>query len=211
MTRDDVAFIREVTEAARAAPLLGGRFLVMWGGLLSLAYLGHWGVVSGAFGVSGAWLGVVWGVFAMLGVLGMVVLTPTLRRKPGRNTFGNRVDMAVWNGGGFGLSAFAVTAILGASLGRIPIMVVDMIMPVAFLIYGTAFLASATAAVQPWLRAFAGGAYLGVAGAVWLTGTDEQYLWGALAALLVVFLPGLVLLRREPPALPAEPRPEEIA
>ena len=38
-TRDDVAYLRAVTEAARAAPLLGGRFLVFWGLLVPAAYL----------------------------------------------------------------------------------------------------------------------------------------------------------------------------
>ena len=205
VTRDDVAFIREVTEAARNAPLLGGRFLLMWGTLLFVAYLAHWGVVTGHLGTpSDAALGVIWGGFGALGGIGTAIMAPVLNRKPGRNAFGNRVDMAVWNGAGFALFAYAGTAMLAAALGRVSYVAVDLIMPVAFGLYGTAFLATAAASGQAWLRGFAVGAYVAAAGSVWLSGGPAQYLWGAFAALLVAALPGFLLLRREPPALPRE-------
>ncbi len=38
--RDDLAYIAKVTEAARRAPLLGGRFLLFWGLLVSAAWAG---------------------------------------------------------------------------------------------------------------------------------------------------------------------------
>ena len=49
--REDLAYLRSVTEQARSAPLLGGRFLVMWGILLSGAYACHWAIMSGVVGL----------------------------------------------------------------------------------------------------------------------------------------------------------------
>ena len=202
VTRDDVAFIRQVTEAARGAPLLGGRFLLLWGGLLFVAYVAHWGIASGALGVSGWGFAVVWGAFGLAGGFGTAILARGLAGKPGRGTVGNRVDAAVWNGSGLALFAYAGTAILAAATGRAPYLAVDLIMPVAFGLYGTAFLATAEASGQRWLRGFGIAAFVFAAGAVWLSGGAAQYLWGALGALCVAALPGLLLLRREPPALP---------
>ena len=45
----DLAYVRDLAEAGQNAPLLGGRFLVMWGGLVSLAYTGHFLIATGAW------------------------------------------------------------------------------------------------------------------------------------------------------------------
>ena len=34
---DDLAYVRDLAEAGQKAPLLGGRFLILWGALTTLA------------------------------------------------------------------------------------------------------------------------------------------------------------------------------
>ncbi|MCF6329260.1 MAG: hypothetical protein L3J02_05625, partial [Henriciella sp.] len=65
---DDLAYVRDLAEAGQTAPLLGGRFLTWWGGLVTLAYAGHYAISMGIvdFGPAAyAWL---WIGFALIGL-----------------------------------------------------------------------------------------------------------------------------------------------
>ena len=85
MTNDtggDLAYIRQVSEAARGAPLLGGRFLVFWGSLVAAAWAGQWAVLSGAAGLEAGVLGPMWLAFGVIGGLGQFALVCSAARKP---------------------------------------------------------------------------------------------------------------------------------
>ena len=58
-TRDDISFLRRVSEEGRYAPLLGGRYLFMWGTVITIAYTFQYLILSQTL----AWPG--WSIAAM--------------------------------------------------------------------------------------------------------------------------------------------------
>ncbi|WP_031554707.1 hypothetical protein [Parvularcula oceani] len=202
--REDLAYLRTVTEQARSAPLLGGRFLVMWGVLLSGAYACHWVIASGVAGLPAWSLGALWLAFGLAGAAGMVLLMASIRNKPGRCAMSNVVESAVWTGAGAAIFAYAVGTFIACSVFGAPLLLFDLILAVAFALYGTAFLATGVAARQPFLRIFAAIAFVGAGTVPFFAGQPVLYLIASAYVLIIAVVPGLLLMSREPAALPAE-------
>ena len=198
---DDLSYLRDMAEAGQNAPLLGGRFLGWWGGLTTLAYLGHYAIAEGMFGlqpIAFAWM---WSAYGVLGFGGFKLLQFTFPpSKPGAASTGNRVSSLVWMGAGMTLFAFFAGAILrafadtSASAGDGFLWSV----PVVLAVYGLSQLTSGLISGSRVLTLAGWGAIASVAAAVFLTGTNTVWLLGALVAGLTVFLPGMLLLRSEP-------------
>ncbi|WP_341198135.1 hypothetical protein [Hyphomonas chukchiensis] len=198
---DDLSYLRDMAEAGQNAPLLGGRFLSWWGGLTTLAYLGHYAIAEGMFGlqpIAFAWM---WSAYGVLGFGGFKLLQFTFPpSKPGAASTGNRVSSLVWMGAGMTLFAFFAGAILrafadtSASAGDGFLWSV----PVVLAVYGLSQLTSGLISGSRVLTLAGWGAIASVAAAVFLTGTNMVWLLGALVAGLTVFLPGMLLLRGEP-------------
>jgi hypothetical protein len=142
--------------------------------------------------------------FGIIGVLGMVVLRRTSSAKPGASSFGNLVQREVWSMLGIAISIYAIGALTAIYLGRFGYELVDTIMTVALLLYGVAFAVTGKAAQIGWFRIVSVLAFVLAAISLLLLGTPELYLFGALAVLLVGFLPGLVLMLGEPAPSPDE-------
>ncbi|MBB4657918.1 hypothetical protein [Parvularcula dongshanensis] len=203
-TQDDLAYLRAVTDAARSPVLLGGRFLVMWGGFLATAYTAQWAILSGVAGVGSGWIAAVWLAFGVGTGTGMAVLTRGIRRKPGRGSAAATVESTAWSGAGFAIFAYAGSLIVAFATGNASPLLFDTIAGVAFALYGTAFLVTAAAARQRWMRAFAVLSFAGAAVVPWLAGRPLLYLVSAFFILAVAVTPGLILIRREPANLPDE-------
>ena len=202
---DDLAYLRQVTEAARGAPLLGGRFMVFWGLLVGAAWIGQWAILSGAAGLGRPWIGALWLAFAVIAAVGMTLLVRSVRRKPGQGTLGNRVEAAVWTGAGFGLFSYAGMVILAGVLGALTEPAAfDTILGVAFVVYAVAFLGTAEASGQAWLRVFAALSFAGAGVVPFFLGQPVLYLISAGMVLVIAVVPGVILLGREPAALPDE-------
>lgn len=201
--RDDLAFVRSMTERASNAPLLGGRYLTFWGGLLTVAYLAHYLVASGFLGAP-RFIPWIWISFGVAGALGMALLSRGMSRKPGLSSVGNRVEREVWRGAGLGIFLFVAGVVASVALGRGSMMLFDLIASVALALYGAAFLATAAASGQGWMRAPAWMALVAAAITPLLVGTAVLYLWLAVVVVFVGVIPGLRLLRAEPPALADE-------
>lgn len=92
----DLAYLREMAEAGAKAPLLGGRFMVWWGGLTGLVAFVHWLIITGTldFGAQALWP--LWLGYMVLGSVGSAVLGWSLRNKPGTGSMGNRVQQVLW-------------------------------------------------------------------------------------------------------------------
>ena len=198
--RADLAYVRAMTERAARAPLLGGRYLVFWGGLLSLAYAAHYGLASGLAGAP-HFIPWIWVSFAVFGGLGMVVLSRGMRRKPGFASVGNRVASEVWRGAALGIFLFVAGVAAAVALRGGSYILFDLIASVALALYGAAFLATAAASGQAWMRAPAWMSFAAAATTPLIAGAAVLYLWLAIVVVLVVVLPGLRLLRTEPPTL----------
>ncbi len=198
--RSDLAYVRAMTERAVNAPLLGGRFLVLWGCLLTIAYAAHY-LVAAAFIGSLMWIAWIWIAFGVAGALGMIVLSRGMSRKPGLSSVGNQVEREVWRGAGLGIFLFVAGVVASVVLGRGSYVAFDLIASVALALYGAAFLATGAASGAGWMRAPAWMSFVAAAVVPLLVGTPVLYLWLAAVVVMVAVLPGLRLLRSEPPAL----------
>lgn len=198
---EDLAYARALAEEGRQAPLLGGRYLVFWGSLNAAAFIAHWSALSGYLDALGeASFALVWGGYGVLAGIGMGVLGAQMKDKPGVSAIGVRAERAVWGG-----AQLALLAIVAGSISRLVLtndtMAVNAILGAAFAIYAMAMFTVAALAQQSWMQRFA---WLsgGVALALCLFANEPwAYLLAALASLIVLVWPGVILLRNEPRAI----------
>ncbi|WP_300377165.1 hypothetical protein [Henriciella sp.] len=196
---DDLAYVREVAEAGISAPLLGGRFLVWWGGLVTAAYIGHYIIISGTAGLGMDWLGIMWLAFITLGLGGyftLMRLFPT--DKPGASSVGNRVSETVWMASGFVLFSFFAGVTLKSALEGQASIGFNWSIPLVLGVYGISQLVSGLMAKSKAL-VFAGyGAIASVGLTALIVDQMELYLAAAAAAAVTVLIPGILMLRNEP-------------
>jgi len=206
VSRDDMAselaYVRSLAEEGRNAPLVGGRFSLIWGGLFGftalLIYVNYAAALNLGF-VNGfaPWIGAF--------VAGWILSFTVGRRagaKPGALTIGNQTANSVWLAVGIFMTLFWFTLMIVhdnyTDAGMPPYFLFSLMFPVAFGLYGVAFFVTATAARLGWLRYFS---YLswGVAiVSLFLLNSPQQLLVGGLGSLACAALPGLILMRREP-------------
>ena len=205
MTRDeilqDLAYARTLAEEGRHAPLLGGSYLVFWGALNALAFIGHWAVLAGYLSAFGnAAFALLWFSYGVIAGVGMAFLRSRTRDKPGLTSIGARAERAVWTGAGIALMAVVVGSIARMVLTQ-DTTAPNAIFGAAFAIYGAALFATAMLSEQPWLKRFA-WLSAGVALTLCLFANEPwAYLYAALGSLLVLAWPGLILIKREPSAI----------
>ncbi len=195
---EDLSYIRDLAEAGQNAPLLGGRFLVMWGALITLAYTGHFLIATGMIGLGPDAFWMLWCGVAGLGVLAQIVLSRRFAAKACAASIGNRVQADLWTVAGFFLFAY-----FAGVIGRIVIFGTGLegfvwSVPVVIGLYGIGQLVTGLMTHRGALK-FAGVAALFAAAlAGVLSGTHYVWLVGAAAAFLAVFIPGIMMMRAEP-------------
>lgn len=201
---DDLQFVREMTEAGRKAPLIGGRFLVFWGSLLTLAYLMQWATLSGRFGLPDVTFAIIWIGFGLIGAIGSTLLGRSLRNKPGRGAITNRVDGTIWRIGVVAILATFVGVFIGVAFFGKPLWLWDLILLPALAAYGVALFTTGSIAEQGWMRVPALIALGALAFVPALVGTPALYILAAAVIIASVLIPGLRLMANEPKALPEE-------
>ena len=204
VTRDDISFLKRVSEEARYAPLLGGRYLVMWGSVVTVAYLCQYLILSGTLGWPQWTILPMWAVVMAVAAVCMALFGRTMARKPGNQALSNQVEKWVWTSAGFGIGAYAAGTFFAVALSGAPTLLFDLIVAVALAGYGGAFLVVSHISGQTWMRRPAIGSFVGAGIIPFYAGTHETYLVGAGIIFAVAVLPGLVLLRAEPATLPRE-------
>jgi len=196
---DDLAYVRDMAEAGRTAPLLGGRFLAWWGALASLAYAGHYAIATGTVDFGPAAYGWLWAGFGIIGTAGYLWLVKTMSgAKPGAASAGNKAEASVWMAGGMVLFAYFITlTVKSFATGQADIGFLYSL-PVVFAVYAVALLTSGAMGKNPTLRNAGFAAIAMVAISTWFTGTNHVWLIASIGVFLTVFVPGVVLMRQEP-------------
>ncbi|MBV5259195.1 hypothetical protein FLX56_12290 [Synechococcus moorigangaii CMS01] len=194
----DLAYLREMAEAGAKAPLLGGRFMVWWGGLTGLVAFVHWLIITGTldFGAQALWP--LWLGYMVLGSVGSAVLGWSLRNKPGTGSMGNRVQQVLWPVLGGCIGLYFTGLVAGMALGLVPIELVNTMMPVAFLAYGAGWMVDALLSRERLLLIPAIVTLLGGFAGAALVMTPWVYLVASAGMLLGTFIPGFFLMAREP-------------
>jgi len=196
-TAEDIDYVRRLAESGALAPLLGGRFLVWWGLLLSVTYTIHHFALAGRIGNGESIFAIIWISFGMLGGLGQYMLTRSLGQRAGAGSAGNRASRVVWSTAALAIASMAVGSAIAASRGAGPA-TFDWIVPVAFATYSVALLATGKLAEDRTtiIAGYAAVIMVGLFTAFIVS--PDRYLLAAAGIALTVFVPGLLLLRAEP-------------
>lgn len=205
MSREELAadlnYARALAEEGRHAPLIGGAYLVLFGALLAITYSAHWAIFIGVWPIlPQQMLGIIWFGFGIAAGLGCALLNFRVRQLPGGAAVSNRVDRQVWQGVAISILVVVAGTMLRSTLqgdASAP----NAIMASGFGLYGCALYVTAALSSESWLRAFAFLAWL-ASGLMWFfIDPPTIYLLGAGAAVMVLLVPGLIQMRREPKAL----------
>lgn len=198
---DDLAYVRTLAEEGRSAPLLGGAHFVAWGLLVSAAWMGHyWVITNYAQTELGQPLGLLWGGFGVVAGLMSVILHRRMRGKPGLSSGGNRAERAIWEGIGMALFAIAVGSIVRMAVFK-DFDAPNTILPAAVALYGAGMIATARFSNETILRVSGVAAVILGLGLQVIANEPYVYLLGSAGALIVLVIPGILLLRREPSAV----------
>lgn len=196
----DLDYLRSVAESGEQAPLLGGRFLLIWGGLGVLATIAHWAVLAGVLPVETQYVGAVWAVYGIAGVLITSLACRGLIRKPGSGSIGNQVNRVVWRSVGVGIGLYVAGIVFSVTaLDASPILF-DSILTIALFGYAIAFSVTATLSSEKWLYRHGWMSIAGAALSPAFYGRPELYLMAAAIILFAAVWPGLQLMRKEPGA-----------
>lgn len=194
----DLAYVRDLAEAGQNAPLLGGRFLAMWGGLVTLAYTGHYLIATGAFGLEPSAYWIMWLAIGAVGGIGQYLLVSSVRDKPGGASAGNRVQSILWTTSGMFLFVYFVGLMARVYFTGEGVEGFYWSVPMVLGLYGIGQFVTGAMTGSTALK-FAGiAAFAGVLAATFLTGTEYIWLVGAASAFAAVFVPGLMMMRAEP-------------
>jgi len=198
---EDLAYVRALAEEGKHAPLLGGSFLLFWGGLNGCAYLAHWLVSIGQVSFFGPGdFALVWSVYGILAGFGSFLLSGRLAGKPGRSAIGVRAERAIWMAIATGIGAFAIGAIVRMVIEQ-DWAAPNTIPPAALAFCGAALVATAALSGQRWLGAFGALSMLCALAIGAFANVEGVYLASAAASVITLIIPGIVLLRREPSSL----------
>jgi len=197
----DLAYVRTLAEEGRSAPLLGGAHFVAWGLLVAAAWAGHYWVISNYTQAElGMPLGILWGGFGVLAGVMSVILQRRMRGKPGLSSGGNRAERAIWEGISLAMFAIALGAILRMAVFK-DFDAPNTILPAAVALYGAGMIATARFSKEKVLQVSGVAAVVfGLALQV-IANEPYVYLLGSAGALVVLVIPGIILLRREPSAV----------
>ncbi len=194
----DLEYLRNVAAAGENAPLIGGRFLVMWGGLTSVTCVIHWLIASGMVALPVYTVSYVWGAMVVIGLAGNVLLRQSIRTKPGLGSIGNRVQGAAWMAVGGGILLYAIGVAFSVTALDAPYFFFDTILTIALFGYAVAFAVTAALSGQRWLFAPAWMSIAGAALSPAFIGQPEFYLLVSGILLAAAVWPGVRLMGQEP-------------
>lgn len=196
-THEDLRYVRQLAESGAHAPLLGGRFMTLWGLLLTAAYIAHHLALTGAISNDRSVFAVIWIGFSALGLIGQAVLVRSMPAKAGASSAGNRASRTIWMAVAASIGSMVIGCAIAARTGAGPA-AFDWIVPVAFAVYACALIVTGSLARNRPTFAAGVGAVIMVGLFTALILSPDRYLVAAAGVALTVLLPGLVLLRAEP-------------
>ena len=186
---EDLAFLRDLAEAARNTPFRGGDYLIAAGGWFALASLVVW---LGAQGVLGPSRSLAYFAFPICGLGFAATLAYLLRRDRGRvETAANRALGMAWAAIGWSILAFCTGAAVMAYRGQ-PFALNTITMFVVS-VYGIGWALAATITRQGWMSVTAFFTFVTVPVFGALVGSGQEFLAYAITLVLIAVIPGLHL------------------
>lgn len=199
MTQDilkDLEYASQLAKSGENAPLVGGPIGLMWGVLITLAFFIQWGVLSGTFGLPQITLMYLWIAFAVIGGLGVLVLSRKVSQKPGANSAANRVETYVWTM----FAGMMATLFIGVVLNMVfkdgTYKLFDLILIVGFAGQGLAYGVVAKMSKIGLLHIASFLGFTASALCFAFYGGTDIYLVGAIATFFTIIAPSALLMKK---------------
>lgn len=195
---DDIEYVTALAREGRNAPYLGGRIGLMWGVLLSITLLIHWGILSQHIALPVNILAILWIAYGIVGYAASAIINRNSPTKPGQSSINNKVAHALWIGNAIFLSTYAISAGLSSGYGHNSFGIMDTILPVAFGLYGLIHYVLANLGTEKWQYIPAAIALAFVPICLFLQGSANLYLASAVGVFATIIIPSLLYIRSEP-------------
>ncbi|MEM1191218.1 MAG: hypothetical protein AAGI72_21995 [Pseudomonadota bacterium] len=193
----DLDFAATLAREAANTPLLGGAHFLIWSGLLVPTLLIHGSVLQGWLPLEPSLIGVLWLIYAIVGVTLSTLLGVRLANKPGANTFLNRLSRA----SGIALCAliftFAAATSVAVGTRQVGYEAFNLILAFAFGLnaFHLVVLGALSGKRHLWWCAFFAGAAMVFT--VFYSQDSFVYFVAAFGVCLSMTLPGILELRAE--------------
>lgn len=193
----DIAWMRRLAEEGGQAPMTGSPILFFGGALYALASLFHWATITALIPVpaTSIWMG--WVAATLLFFVALAVFIPRVRKDSGVVTAANKASGIAWSAMGWGIFAlFLSLAVAGVRMGETFSEGLFGLVPSIILVfYGIGWTVSAVMHKARLFWFLAIGSYVAAPVLAAFTGSPHQYLAYAVALMLFMALPGLMLMR----------------
>ncbi len=182
--KDDIAFIRALTEDGGSAMTRDAALLAAAGTIFGVTTFLYWLVFAGFLALPGGdWL---WIAASALFVVVMLII----RRGDARRGIATRAMQAAWAGVGGGIIVAGVALAVAAARLDLPVLAVGVFPIVLFTLYGAAWGVAAAVMRRGWVVLIAGGCFAAAVACGWVLGTPAEWLVLSGGLFVLVALPG---------------------
>ena len=189
--REDIAFIRQMAEAGRDRPMLGGQILAAAGLIFGIASLAVW-IMLAVLRLPWSSVNIPW---AISFVVWMVTLFVMLRRVRAEGSGPQETSGAAWAGVGYAIFAIAVSfGVIGWRLNMPDVMWAAPSVLIA--LYGAAWSVAATAFRKRWMHLMAIASFVLAPVNAWFAGDTVIYLVYAISLFGLLTAPGFYLIHQ---------------
>lgn len=183
--RDDIAFVRQLAEAGRDRPMLGGQILVVCGLIYGVASIVVWYMLAVLQRPAGeTWLP--WGVSS---VIWLAALIPMVRRTRRDGVGAQEIAGQAWASVGYAIFAIAISLVVVGERLNIPL-IMAMFPSVLMALYGAAWSVAATAFRKRWMHLVAIASFVMAPVNGWFATSEAIYLVYAISLFGLLTVPG---------------------
>jgi len=198
---NDIDYIKSLAEEGRNSPLLSGRIGLWWGILLSITLMTHWASLEHIIPLPIDMIGILWMSFGIIGGIGSAIISKSLINKPGISSVNNRVSIILWTGSSILLFIYSLSALASTLTGKVDIIIMDTIAPVAFGLSALAHFVLSKISNNPWQKLSAILAIAFVPITMLLIGTSALLLAAAIGVVFTNIVPNFIGILREPKSI----------
>ncbi|MGZ3275171.1 MAG: hypothetical protein ACXU82_18230 [Caulobacteraceae bacterium] len=196
--REDIAFVRAMVEQGASGPIFGGSILLAAGLIYATASTATWFVLTRMPSEIGHWAAPIWASAVTTQAVVMTIIILRLRGNGQGLAAANRSNRAfatIWNGVGLAIMSCLASFFLTAWLAHIPAVFAGS--PAAILaLYGVGWMMTAASSKERWTWTIALLSFLFAIASGALAGSVNLPLLFALALLLLLAAPGVLLILR---------------